>query len=111
MSWKDIEKNVLASLGESQRKWVEKNVNLDENNDLLLKPRKELLKMFPDVVQHKKKNRIKYAALDDTACVRTFIWQAWLRIKAREIEPVEGNIRSFWYRDLEPFYMDKTKID
>jgi hypothetical protein len=110
MGWKDSEKDVFSGLKGRQQEWVRKRVNMDEDNDLLLKSREELIRMFPK--RQKGGDEIeKLYDLNDAKCLLTFIWQAWLRIQAGEIEPVDGNERSFWYKDVEPFYIDKDLMD
>jgi hypothetical protein len=44
-----------------------------------------------------------FSTVDDSRLIRTFIWQSYLLLKMGEILPLEGNLRSFWYRDLGPF--------
>lgn len=44
------------------------------------------------------------STVDDARLIRTFVWQAWLMIKAKQLKSVRGNLRSFWYRDPGPFY-------
>lgn len=105
MTWKELEAGILEGLGIRQREWVQSVVNLESDNDILSKSREELIRMFPEV---KKDGRL---ALNDKACMLTFVWQAWLRIKSGEAEPLEGNIRSFWYREVEPFYVEKDLLD
>jgi hypothetical protein len=108
MSWKELEKKALAGLKQDAQSWVRTNVNLREDNDLLGKSREELLAMFPWVTKVKGR---KYHSLNDTACITTLIWQGWLRIKSGEMEPILGNLRTFWYRNLEPFYVDKDLLE
>ncbi|MBI2267028.1 MAG: hypothetical protein HYU64_18010 [Armatimonadetes bacterium] len=109
MGWKDIEQEVIEGFKDWQKIWTGENINLDKDNDLLLKSRDELIRMFPVVVSEPGKK--KRLALNDVKCLKTFIWQCWLRIKVSELLPVDGNIRSFWYRNLEPFYMDKNLLE
>ncbi|MDQ7827310.1 MAG: hypothetical protein RDV48_31240 [Candidatus Eremiobacteraeota bacterium] len=101
MGWKDIEEKTLEELGAVKRAWVQERVSLEAQNDLQGKSREELTEMFPYTTED----------LNDEACMKTFVWQAWLRIKAGELEPVDGNERSFWYRDVEPFYIEKGLMD
>lgn len=42
--------------------------------------------------------------INDTGLCRTMIWQTWIKILAAVVEPVNGNLRSFWYQIVEPFY-------
>lgn len=105
MKWKEIEEKTLDGLGEEKRLWVTKEVNLEADNDLLGKTKEELLEMFIEPGSTPGED------LNDAKCLKTFVWQAWLRITTGELEPVDGNERSFWYRDVEPFYIEKGLMD
>ena len=100
MGWKDNEQKVFNSLSDNAKEWVEKNVNRDPDNDLWGKSRDELIKMFPDGED-----------LNDRKLMNTFIWQEWNKLQSDELEPVNGNERSMWYRDVEPFYTEKGLIE
>src|ERR1017187_7161696 len=105
-SWKDMEAEVLKKLDSDDHKtyeWVKKTVNLDADNDVRQKTRDELLKMFPGTVVI---GGLKYQSLNDMACLSTLIWQSWLMIQTGNLDPVLENIRSFGYRELEPFLID-----
>src|ERR1017187_3776703 len=105
-SWKDMEAEVLKKLDSDDHKtyeWVKKRVNLDPDNDVRLKTREQLLKMFPGTVVIGDK---KYQSLNDMACLNTLIWQSWLMIQTGSLPQVLCNIGSFWYRELEPFLID-----
>lgn len=108
MGWKEKEGEVLAGLTEARRKFVRENVNLEPDNDLAKKSRAELLRMFPHWVKEPKKR--KRLSLNDRACVMTLIWQWWLKIMTGEIPVVDGNIRTMWYKLLEPFYIEKDLL-
>ena len=100
MGWKETEQRELKKLPANARQWVAANVNLERSNDLQMRSRSELLAMFPD------KN-----GLNDRKCLKTLIWQQWLKIKAREAQPVKGNLRSFWYGTYEVFCIDKDLLE
>lgn len=40
--------------------------------------------------------------LNATLLLKNIIWQAYQKIQAGQAEPVEGNIRSFWYQNVKP---------
>ena len=110
-SWKDKEAEVLEKLKSEDSEtyqWVKNSVNLDPNNDIRRKTRDELLKMFPGVVEV---DHQQHESLNDIACLRTLIWQSWLMIQTGNLNPVHGNIRSFWYRELEPFLIDHQLME
>lgn len=110
MKWKDMEAKVLKALDGEKRSWVRESVNLDRDNDLWDKSREELQAMFP---QRKKKPAsvpVRHG-LSDAACVKTLVWQEWLKIKVKEHEAIKGNLRTFWYRIMEPFYIAKDILE
>jgi hypothetical protein len=110
MGWKEREKIVLAGLSDVQRAWVMKRVNLEGDNDLAHKSREELCAMFPEKGKPAPGEPV-VRKLSDRACLRTLVWQEWLKIQVGEHEPVQGNLRTFWYRVLEPFYLDKDLME
>ena len=42
--------------------------------------------------------------LNDAMLMRTLIWQQYLLTLDGQKDPLEGNLRSFWYQVVEPFY-------
>jgi hypothetical protein len=42
--------------------------------------------------------------INDAGLVRTYLWQSWILMGLGQVEPIDGNLRSFWYQRLEPFY-------
>jgi len=88
--WQPASKDDLPfHLSSADWKWLEKNVPLQAPN-LVTLSKEQLYALFPPT---KYKTRI----------VRTFIWQCWLRVQMGQINPVRGNLRSFWYKYLEGF--------
>lgn len=77
------------NLGQDDWDWLNRNIPLDAPN-LVELSKDDLYALFPP---------IKYK----TRIIRTFIWQSWLRIQMGELNPIGGNIRSFWYQHLEGF--------
>lgn len=99
--WKETEEAELEKLPPHARGWVRDHVNLESGNDLVTKSRSELLAMFDD----------KKGGLDDRGCLRTLIWQEWLKIMNGDASAVEGNLRTFWYNRYEPFCIDKDLLE
>lgn len=42
--------------------------------------------------------------INDARLLRTMIWQSWIKIQASLMLPIEGNLRSYWYQVVKPFY-------
>lgn len=98
MGWLETQAEVLVKLKSDVEaddlKWLHMNVDLscpDLNSETITA---EFIR-----------ERFRYRGhLNNARLTRTFIWQCWLKVKCGELEPVEGNIRSFWYQHLEDFY-------
>ena len=99
MSWKDTEAAVLqrleARLSPENWKWLRGAVNW-EAGDLDEASTTEVRLWFN---RPSNKNGI-----NDTGLCRTWIWQSWIKIQAGVADPVNGNLRSYWYQIVEPFY-------
>lgn len=61
--------------------------------DIRLMTKREIRKYFSF-----KSNR----KINTTKLIKNIIWQSYCWIKAGKMEPVEGNIRSFWYISIKP---------
>ncbi len=83
------------TLNDANRAWLQKKVVLDAP---LLEElqRDELIARFTvdDTLNH-------------TLLVATLVWQMLGKILAGVEEPIEGNLRSFWYTIADPFYQRK----
>lgn len=99
--WRELEKQQLEALPQRLHpgdwKWLRSSVAF-ETVDLDLATTQEVLALFPGDSSERP------GSVNDSRLIRTFLWQLWLKIKARQAPPVEGNIRSTWYQALEPFY-------
>lgn len=99
MSWKDTEAAVLqrleVHLSPENWKWLRGAVNWDAG-DLDEASTTEVRLWFN---RPSNKNGI-----NDTGLCRTLIWQTWIKIQANVLESVNGNLRSFWYQIVDPFY-------
>ncbi len=105
MGWEDVQEEVLKRLTPEQLGWLKKSVDL-EVSDLREMSTKEIRKRFPGDPEGP-----EISTVDDARLIRTFIWQSYLMIKAGELSPVKGNLRSFWYRDLRPFYKNHNLLE
>ena len=80
---------------------------LDEKQEEILK--KEKIQNFsqdirtmtkPELVKHFSFKGKK--SVNPTLLIKNLIWQAYTWIKNGKMEPIEGNIRSFWYMNVKP---------
>lgn len=86
-----------ASLSPEDFRWLERSVCW-ESPELQGIPTATLRQVFPEP---KHPDRI-----NDNRLLLTMIWQTWLLVLMGEMEPVRGNLRSFWYQVVEPFYRE-----
>ena len=99
---KDLEARVLEELrlrlGEKsdEWKWLRRNVEWDAP-DLRKATTEEVLAVFGN-------GEGGSLSVNDSRLVRTMLWQSWIKIQAEVDDPVDGNIRSYWYQRVEPFY-------
>lgn len=111
MGWQEIGHQILAKLTPEQQKWIKKNVDV-EAGDLRKMSTEEIRKRFPGKPRDTEEpDTPEFSTVDDARLLRTFIWQAYLMIKAHELLPVQGNLRSFWYRDLRPFLKNHDLLE
>lgn len=105
--WRELEKQQLealpARLHPDDWKWLRGAVKF-ETVDLELATTAEVMALFPGTSDERP------GSVNDARLIRTFLWQLWLKIKAKHSPPVQGNIRSTWYQALEPFYQKHDLI-
>ncbi|MDQ7839233.1 MAG: hypothetical protein RDU59_12165 [Thermodesulfobacteriota bacterium] len=110
--WKEKEQEFFAKLSAEQREWVRRRVKLvfegDIEDEVTLIPREGLIELFQ---QWKKVEGKKVLSLNDTGLLRTFVWQIAMKIRAREYEKINGNMRSVWYGHVEPLYVEKNLLE
>ena len=90
----DLEQQRMLMLTPYQREWVEGHVVLGAP-DLRQVDTEELRGLFQR--EHAPSGTVSMAAI-----LRTLIWQTWLLVMAGEVQPMRGNLRTFWYRVVEP---------
>ncbi|MEW6215351.1 MAG: hypothetical protein AB1478_09175 [Nitrospirota bacterium] len=97
MTWDEIqekiEKELIGGYSPVQMKWLQTKVKLDSKN---------MREMSTEELRGFFKGRRD--DVDDASLIRTFIWQSYLLLLGEELKPLKGNLRSFWYRELSPFY-------
>lgn len=98
---KDFEKRQRAELKErlsdDDLRWLERSITW-ESPDLRDITGQLLRQLFPEP-NHPER-------INDNRLLLTLIWQWWLLILMGSADPVRGNLRSFWYQVVEPFYRE-----
>lgn len=94
MTWQEALDQYFKQLPEAQQSWLRKHVVLDAPllNDL--PDVSALVALFP-FGSH----------LSHTAMLKTFVWQKLGQVLSGEHDPIDGNIRGFWYQHTDPFYV------
>ncbi|MEQ8191833.1 MAG: hypothetical protein ABRQ39_27965 [Candidatus Eremiobacterota bacterium] len=119
-NWMDVAQEVLGSITSGQDEWLRRKVDVD-CSDIRKMTTKEIKQRFPgrfkpvknpqnpqnpqnpENPQNPNEPDNQDAGVNDARLIRTFIWQSYLMIKSDELEPMKGNMRTFWYRELGPF--------
>lgn len=96
MSLADLEQQRLQVLTPSQRRWVEDHIALGAP-DLRQISEDDLKTIFYWPNPDSEDIQVSVASI-----LRSLVWQTWLLVLAGEIEPMHGNLRTFWYRVVEP---------
>jgi len=109
-NWMDFQVDVMGKITAEQDKWLRKNVDLD-CVDMRYISTGEIRERFPGKPKVDPKTGQIVTTVDDSKLMRTFTWQSWLQIKSEEMPPVKGNMRSFMYRDLGPFFKEHNLFD
>lgn len=95
-----LQDDVVATLTDEQNNWLNGKVDLKAKD--IKKMSTELLrKTFPGKPKESQNHEL-LSTVNDSRLIYTFIWQCYLKIKAGELSPLMGNLRSFWYRELGP---------
>ena len=101
LPWYETEARVLRQLkvdhGADSKtwKWLQRSIHWD-SPDLKTATTEQVLVEYrsPD----------KDQLINDSRLLRTMTWQSWIKIQATLMLPVDGNLRSFWYQVVKPFY-------
>ena len=100
MNCKDVQKEVIKNLTEEQNEWLKKKVDL-KAKDIRNMLTEDIRKTFPG--KPKESNNHQFlSTVNDSRLIYTFIWQCYIKIKAGQLNPIMGNMRSFWYKELGP---------
>lgn len=94
----ELEPPRLQILTPSQRRWVEGHVVLGAP-DLRRISTEELRTLF-------QRDKAPPGVVSVAGLLRTLVWQTWLLAGAGEVAPMHGNLRTFWYRVVEPFCLE-----
>lgn len=92
--------NFETELSVDDMKWLRRNVQLHAP---------ELDKADTETVR--KLFGTKAGGMNDAGLVRSYLWQSWILMGLGQVEPIDGNLRSFWYQRLEPFYRRHGLVD
>ncbi|MEQ8192329.1 MAG: hypothetical protein ABRQ39_30465 [Candidatus Eremiobacterota bacterium] len=109
--WMEIAQEVLGSIDSVQDEWLRNNVDV-EASDIRKMTTEEIKERFHGrfkLIQDKDNSRAN--GVNDARLIRTFIWQSYLMIKSKELKPMKGNMRTFWYRELGPLLKDHGLYD
>ena len=105
MSLADLEQQRLQVLTPSQREWVEDHIVLGAP-DLRQISDEDLKAIFRRPHTDPKKKQTSMASI-----LRTLVWQTWLLVLTGEVEPMHGNLRTFWYRVVEPLCLKHDLLE
>lgn len=104
--WKKVEAEKLAALEHRLApvdwRWLQTSVNFAA-------PDLELIASDQVLTYFHRRNRPD--RLNHTLLLTTLIWQSWIKVCAQVLEPVRGNLRSFWYQIVEPFYREHGLLE
>lgn len=104
MKWKDIQEEVIAGLNDDQRRWLREKADL-EAGDVVKMSVEEVRRRFPGKPKPGDgPDDDPLSTVNDSGIIHTVVWQAYLKLMVDEMLPVKGNLRSFWYKVLGPFY-------
>ncbi len=113
--FKQHEKEFLAGLTPERREWLDRRIGPEGPEllpDLLALSRRDLLRLFPgQPADPEEPGGPPRATLNDTAVIMALAWQLAMKIGAGVLEPLHGNMRTAWYRYVEPFYLEKDLLD
>ena len=105
LPWYETEAKVLrrvkADLGADSKawKWLQRAIHWD-SPDLKTATTEQVLAEYPAPAGGKD----DAPQINDARLLRTMIWQSWIKIQASLMLPIEGNLRSYWYQVVKPFY-------
>lgn len=117
-SLRQLEQERLAALKGPQHDWlvghryIKGHIVPNIEDDLRRLNRDAIVKLFPSTVRNADdpKHHPK-SDVNDAQLMRMLIWQQYLLTLDGQMNPLEGNLRSFWYRIVEPFYTKHAILD
>lgn len=108
LPWYETEAKVLrkvkADLGADSKawKWLQRAIHWD-SPDLKTATTQQVVDEFPSLAKAEGSDD-DAPQINDARLLRTMIWQSWIKIQASLMLPIEGNLRSYWYQVVKPFY-------
>jgi hypothetical protein len=104
VDWREKEAELKQQLEDTLEtenwKWLNRSIAW-EAGDVNEASSEEIMKWFGAKASPKRPDKNK---VNDTRLLYTMIWQSWVKIQVGVEDPVEGNVRSYWYQTAEPFY-------
>ncbi len=111
MRWKEIEEEVIEELKEEQKSWLRRKVEL-ETKDLHDMSTEEVRRIFPGKPKSSDDSEeTELSTVNDSKLIYTLIWQSYLKLKVKELEPFGGNLRTFWYEVQHPFFKNHDLLE
>jgi hypothetical protein len=104
MDWKEFRTQFYEQLQDAQRTWLDKAVEVDAPDLVHEISTEELIRRFQDRRKQSPPSPT-VANVDDARLTRTLVWQSLLKIRSGNLRGVDGNLRSFWYREGLPLYL------
>lgn len=98
MNWKQTADHYFKThetLNDQNRLWLQTNVALDCKKQLQNMTRDEVLAVAEDPKNH---------GFSASRLARTLVWQSLARTICKEVRPLGGNIRRFYYVYLDPLF-------
>lgn len=111
--WKQFEAEFLARLDPERLAWIDREIGpggAAALPDLHKLAHADLLLTFPGQPVGSGDGR-KRQSLNDRRLIRALAWQLAMQISSRTIPRLDGNMRTAWYRFVEPFYLEKDLLD
>lgn len=103
MGWQDEQEKVVKKLTASQQAFMKRRKIRTTIGDVSLMTTQEVRKHFRGE-DTEAPDGAPVSTINDTQLLSTIIWQSYLKIRAKELGAMNGNLRSFWYKVIGPFY-------
>ena len=107
--WKDAQKSFIDSLNARGQEYVTDDLDPLSYPDVTTLSREQLLECFPG--KHKKRSAQPGVLLNNAHLIRVLLWQVVMKMRTGEVPRLNGNMRTAWYRHVEPLYVEKNLLD